>query len=410
MSKRDDSGAGTEAGKVNRGTGGAARRSSRASGHRRWLLPVATAACLLMTGVGTATAAPATAASTPADILQAGAQQGIADGYPGVIGMVRNGDTTQYVHAGVGDRATKVPADPKAKFRIGSNTKAFISTVLLQLEGEKRLSLDDTVAKWLPGAVAANGYDGSKITIRQLLNHTSGLPDYLSALQINGPYFLNTNPREVLPPQTLVNVGLGLRAPTSAPGEKFGYSNTNYVLAGMVIKAVTGSEPAAEVQRRIIEPLGLRDTSFPTADPALYGNYLHGYVLRAILIDDATVSNVQVSGSAGAMVSTMDDLAAFSRALLTGKLLEPAQLAELKTTVPVTADVGYGLGIEHVKLSCGKWAWGHNGAVLGYFSEWLTSEDGTEQVLHTNNEFHLLAGTPGQAHTGKAMTDAFCAL
>ncbi|MCX4734919.1 serine hydrolase [Streptomyces sp. NBC_01363] len=376
---------------------------------------MATAACLLMTGAGAATAAPATgsstsAASTPADILQAGAQQGIADGYPGVIGMVRKGDTTQYVHAGVGDRATKVPADPKAKFRIGSNTKAFISTVLLQLEGEKRLSLDDTVAKWLPGAVAANGYDGSKITIRQLLNHTSGLPDYLSALQINGPYFLNTNPREVLPPQTLVNVGLGLRAPTSAPGEKFGYSNTNYVLAGMVIKAVTGSEPAAEVQRRIIEPLGLRDTSFPTADPALYGNYLHGYVLRAILIDDATVSNVQVSGSAGAMVSTMDDLGAFSRALLTGKLLEPAQSAELRTTVPVTADIGYGLGIEHMKLSCGKWAWGHNGAVLGYFSEWLASEDGTEQVLHANNEFHLLAGTPGQAHTGKALTDAFCAL
>ncbi|MGW2088171.1 serine hydrolase domain-containing protein [Streptomyces sp. NPDC001880] len=417
---RDDSGAGIEAGPANRSTDGAARRSSRMRGHRRRLLPVATAACLLMTGVGTATAAaPAigssatrstAAARTPADILQAGAQQGVADGYPGVIGMVRQGDTAQYVHAGVGDRVTKVPADPKAKFRIGSNTKAFISTVLLQLEGEKRLSLDDTVARWLPGAVAANGYDGSKITIRQLLNHTSGLPDYFSSVQIHGPYFLNLNPREAMPPQTLVNVALAMRAPTSAPGEKFGYSNTNYVLAGMVIKAVTGSEPAAEVQRRIIEPLGLRDTGFPTSDPALYGNYLHGYAIRAILINDATVSNVQVFGSAGAMVSTMDDLTTFSRALLTGKLLEPAQMAELKTTVPVTADTDYGLGIKHMKLPCGKWAWGHNGAVLGYFSGWLSSEDGTEQVAHANNEFHLLGGTPGQAHTGKSMTDAFCAL
>ncbi|MGW2180874.1 serine hydrolase domain-containing protein [Streptomyces sp. NPDC001732] len=417
---RDVSAARIPTGTENAGADGAARCPSPTRRPRRWLLPVATAACLLMTGVGTATAAaPAagstttgssTTAQTPADILQAGAQQGIADGYPGVIGMVRQGDTTQYVHAGVGNRATKVPADPKAKFRIGSNTKAFISTVLLQLEGEKRLSLDDTVARWLPGAVAANGYDGSKITIRQLLNHTSGLPDYLGSLQINGPYFLNTNPRQVFPPQSLVDVALGMRAPTSAPGEKFGYSNTNYVLAGMVIKAVTGSEPAVEVQRRIIEPLGLRDTDFPTADPALYGNHLNGYVIRAILIDDATVSNVQVTGSAGAMVSTMDDLATFSRALLTGKLLEPAQMAELKTTVPVTADVGYGLGIEHMKLSCGKWAWGHNGAVLGYFSEWLSSEDGTEQVVHANNEFHLLGGTPGQTHTFKAMTDAFCAL
>ncbi|MFB8033289.1 serine hydrolase domain-containing protein [Streptomyces sp. NPDC056004] len=417
---RDDSGAGIETGPVKRSADGGARRSSRVRGHRRWLLPVATAACLLMTGAGTATAAaPATgssaaesstAAQTPADILQAGAQQGIADGYPGVIGMVRKGDTTQYVHAGVGDRATKVPADPKAKFRIGSNTKAFTSTVLLQLEGEKKLSLDDTVAKWLPGAVAANGYDGSKITIRQLLNHTSGLPDYFKTIQINGPYFLNTNPREVFPPQNLVDVALSMRAPTTEPGEKFDYSNTNYVLAGMVIKAVTGEDAATQIQRRIIEPLGLRDTSFPTSDPALYGNHLHGYAIRTIFINDATASNVQVFGSAGAMVSTMDDLSTFSRALMTGKLLEPAQMAELKTTVPVTADVGYGLGIERIQLSCGKSAWGHNGAVLGYFSEWLSSEDGTEQVAHANNEFHLLGGTPGQAHTGKAMTDAFCAL
>ncbi|MFB7208544.1 serine hydrolase domain-containing protein [Streptomyces sp. NPDC056255] len=421
MSMRDDSGAGIEAGTANRSTGGTTRSASRVRGHRRWLLPVATAACLLMTGAGTATAAaPATGSATaessttadrtPADILQAGAQQGIADGYPGVIGMVRKGDTTQYVHAGVGDLTNKVPADPKAKFRIGSNTKAFTSTVLLQLEGEKKLSLDDTVAKWLPGAVAANGYDGSKITIRQLLNHTSGLPDYFRSVLVNGPYFLNTNPREVFPPQNLVDVALAMRAPAAEPGEKFEYSNTNYLLAGMVIKAVTGEDAATQIQRRIIEPLGLRDTSFPTSDPALYGNYLHGYAIRTIFINDATASNVQVFGSAGAMVSTMDDLATFSRALMTGKLLEPAQMTELKTTVPVTADAGYGLGIERMKLSCGKSAWGHNGAVLGYFSEWLSSEDGTEQVLHTNNEYHLLAGTPGQTHTGKAMTDAFCAL
>ncbi|MFF9570825.1 serine hydrolase domain-containing protein [Streptomyces sp. NPDC014685] len=418
---RDVSGARIPTDTGTAGDDDAAQRPSTARGRWRRLLPAATAVCLLMTGVGTAVAAapatgssptgsPAAAAQSPADILQAGARQGVADGYPGVIGMVRQGDTTQYVHAGVGDRATKTPADPKAKFRIGSNTKAFVSTVLLQLEGEKKLSLDDTVDRWLPGAVAANGYDGSKITIRQLLNHTSGLPDYFKSLQINGPYFLNTNPREVYPPQNLVDVALGMRAPTAEPGEKFEYSNTNYVLAGMVIKAVTGEDAATQIQRRIIEPLGLRDTSFPTSDPALYGNYLHGYVIRAILISDGTVSNVQVFGSAGAMVSTMDDLAAFSRALLTGKLLAPAQMTELKTTVPVSGDMGYGLGIRQVKLPCGKSAWGHSGAVLGYFSAWLSSEDGTEQVAHANNEFHLVGGTPGQAHTGKAMTDAFCAL
>ncbi|MFB6815496.1 serine hydrolase domain-containing protein [Streptomyces sp. NPDC056347] len=378
---------------------------------------VVTAACLLAAGVGPATAATraagssaTTTAQSPADILRAGAQQGVADGYPGVIGMVRKGDATQYVHAGVGDLVNKVPADPKAKYRIGSNTKAFVSTVLLQLEGEGKLSLDDTVDRWLPGAVDANGYDGSKITVRQLLNHTSGLPDYFKSVRISAPYFLNANPREVFPPQNLVDVALGMRAPTTRPGEKYDYSNTNYVLAGMVVKAVTGEEPATEIKHRIIGPLGLSDTTFPTSDPALYGNHLNGYVIRTIFINDGTASNVQVFGSAGAMVSTLDDLATFSRALMAGKLLKPAQMTELKTTVPVTADVGYGLGITRTELPCGKWAWGHNGAVLGYYNNWLSSEDGTEQVLHANNEYHLLLGTPGQTHTGKALTDAFCAL
>ncbi|MFD8828010.1 hypothetical protein ACFV1C_37470, partial [Streptomyces sp. NPDC059605] len=127
---RDVSGARIPTNTGDAGADGTARRPSTARGKWRRLLPAATAVCLLMTGAGPAVAAaPATgspaAAQTPADILQAGAQQGVADGYPGVIGMIRQGDTTQYVHAGVGDRATKTPADPKAKFRIGSNTKAF---------------------------------------------------------------------------------------------------------------------------------------------------------------------------------------------------------------------------------------------------------------------------------------------
>ncbi|MEU9849953.1 serine hydrolase domain-containing protein [Streptomyces sp. NPDC047985] len=390
------------------GAEGTARRPS-APRRRGRLLTAAVAVCLLMGGAAQANAAE----PTPAELLRSGAQQGVADGYPGVIGMVRKGDGAQYVQAGVGDVATNVPADPKAQFRIGSNTKVFTSAVLLQLEGEGRLSLDDTVARWLPGAVGANGYDGGTITIRQLLNHTSGLPEYAGAAQVAGPYLLNTDPKRAWAPQTLVDIALAQRAPNSAPGEKFGYSNTNYVLAGMVIKAVTGDDAATEIRRRFIEPLGLRDTTFPTTDPALHGNHLHGYVRPVtFLTRDVTVSEVQIFGSAGAMVSTMEDLATFFRALMTGKLLPPAQMAGLKTTVPANADgtVGYGLGVQRIKLPCGKWSWGHNGAVLGYFSEWLSSEDGDEQVLHANNEFHLLGGTKGQRDTNKAAVDAFCAL
>ncbi|GAA2752709.1 MULTISPECIES: serine hydrolase domain-containing protein [Kitasatospora] len=363
-----------------------------------------------LAGIGPAHADTPTAAG----LLQAGAQQGVADGYPGVIGLVRRGDEAQYVHAGVGDLATRVAADPRAQFRIGSNTKAFTATVLLQLEGEHRLSLDDTVDHWLPGAVAANGYDGTKITIRQLLNHTSGLPEYAKDAGFALTYALNTQPNRPWPPQTLVDLALAQQKPSAAPGTKWSYANTNYVLAGMVIKAVTGNDAATEIRQRIVEPLGLHDTTFPTADPALHGTYLHGYEypVVGIVIRDVTVSDVQTFGPAGAMVSTVDDLAAFSRALVTGKLLAPAQEAELKTTVPVTADgtVGYGLGIIHVQLPCGQWAWNHNGAVLGYYSDWLTSEDGSKQVVRANNEFHLMAGTKGQQDTGKATVDAFCAL
>ncbi|WP_255950165.1 serine hydrolase domain-containing protein [Streptomyces odontomachi] len=369
---------------------------------------VAALGCVLLAG-GTVNSAQA-ADETPSGILQAGAEQAVADGYPGVIGLTRSGDTTEYVHAGVGDVGTKTAADPKAKFRIGSNTKAFTAAVLLQLEGEGKLSLDDSVAKWLPDAVDANGYDGSEITLRELLNHTSSLPDYFTDLGVQSDYFLNLTPDAAYQPQQLVDVALSQHAPQSAPGEKFGYANTNYILAGMVIKAVTGNEPGEEIEKRIIEPLGLNDTSFPT-DSAMSGNYLRGYAYTDVIgRRDVTRSNVQIGGSAGAIISTLDDMATFQRALMDGKLLAPQQLKELTTTVPTSsADETWGLGIAHMKTPCGTWAWGHNGAVLGYFSEWLISDDGSTQVVHANNEYHMQAPTKGQTDSYQAMGDAFCA-
>ncbi len=369
----------------------------------------ATLTLAVLASIGPANADVPTAASA----LQAGSQQGIVDGYPGAIGLVRSGDTAHYVWAGTGDTTTKVPADPKAQFRIGSNTKAFTATVLLQLEAEDKLSLDDTVGKWLPGAVNANGYDGNKITIRELLNHTSGLPDYVSNPTFLASYSSNSEPNRAWPPQTLVDMALAQRRPTSAPGQQFAYANANFVLAGMVIKAVTGNEPAAEIQKRIIGPLGLQNTGFPTSDPALHGNYLHGYEYQwfGMVLRDVTVSNVQAFGSAGAMVSTLDDLATFDRALLGGKLLPPAQEAELKNTVPTPeGTVRYGLGIGRYQLPCGRQVWTHTGGVLGYISTWMISDDGSKQVLEANNENHLQVGTKGQKDISKGMENAFCSL
>jgi D-alanyl-D-alanine carboxypeptidase len=366
------------------------------------------AAVPLMAGLaGAANAAPA---PTPAEILQAGAQAGLKDGYPAVIGMVRNGDNTQYIQAGSADRVKGTPADPKMKFRIGSNTKAFTATVLLQLEAEHKLSLDDTVDHWLPGAVNANGNDGTKITLRQLLTHTSGIPDYAANAQFDLNYVGNLNPSLQWAPQTLVNLGTSSK-PVAAPGAKYSYSNTNYVLAGMVIKAVTGNDPAVEIQHRIIEPLGLHDTTFPASDPAMPANSLNGYFIALGVYRDVTASQVQAFGSAGAIVSTLDDLATFERALMTGKLLQPAQEQELKTTVPMdaTSGNGYGLGIGHAQTPCGP-VWTHTGAVLGYLSQWITSDDGSKQMVYAVNEFHMIEGTPGQTDVGTAALNAYCAL
>ncbi|NDU71786.1 serine hydrolase [Actinomadura sp. DSM 109109] len=320
---------------------------------------------------------------------------------PGVIGMVRNGGSTQYAAAGYGDMFRRVPADPKAKVRIGSNTKAFVATVLLQLEAEGRLSMDDTVDKWLPGLVAANGNDGRKITIRQLLNHTSGLPEYVNDLWISGTYLVDINPYRRWDPRALVKTATA-RKSLSEPGTKFFYSNTNYVLAGLVIQAATGRHPAAEVSDRIIKPLGLTDTTFPESDPKLYGNWLHGY----FTIRDISFSNVQVFGAAGAMVSTQEDLADFTRALASGRLLPPKQQQEIQQVV--SEESPYGLGVVVSKTRCGP-AWSHNGAVLGYFSQWYTSPDGKQQAVVATNRYNMIT-TESELAVKKTAVDAYCSL
>lgn len=355
---------------------------------------------------GTATAAQP---ATPGTLLQTDLTTAQAnDGLIGVIGMVRDGTTVEYASAGQGDMLANTPADPHARFRIGSNTKAFVATVLLQLEAEGKLSLNDTVEKWLPGVVDGNGYDGTKITIRELLNHTSGIADYFQQLSLQ--YGLNLDPNQQFTPLQLVDIGLS-QAPVFAPGTGWSYSNTNYILAGMIIKAVTGNDPAVEVTNRIITPLGLTNTVFPTSDPTMPGNHLSGYYhLRSgifYFIRDVTVSNVQMAGAAGAIVSTTDDLANFERALFSGQLLPPAQQAELETTVPATGG-DYGLGVGRWQTPCGP-AWSHNGAVLGYESWWLTSSDGSRQVVVATNQFNLTDDQGTDTDIGKALTDAYCA-
>ncbi|MGH3241636.1 MAG: serine hydrolase domain-containing protein [Spirillospora sp.] len=333
--------------------------------------------------------------------VQEAADRLVADGAPGVIVMTRRGGRVSHVTAGTSDKATGAPMDHRLLFRIASVTKSFTSTVVLQLDAERRLSLDDTVEKWLPGVVRDNGNDGSKITIRQLLAQTSGLNEYVQDPRIMG------DPARVWTPAELVAIATE-KPPAYAPGEGWNYSNTNYVLAGMIIEKVTGRPAGEEYQRRIFTPLRLRHTSYPTTSTEFPGRYVHGY--HPGFGDVSTQVSPSSARTAGGIVSTVDDVAKFHRALFTGRLLPARQMRELRTVRPVN-DAGvvedYGLGVARIKFSCG-YAWGHDGGFPGYRTWTYTSADGRRQAVLTYNASGLEDGEKFRTDLGKAAEAAFC--
>jgi D-alanyl-D-alanine carboxypeptidase len=243
------------------------------------------------------------------------------------------------------------------------------------------------VARYLPYLIP--GERGQKVTVRMLLNHTSGIGDYVvgafpSLLQ-GSTASLDDNRFRTFSPEELVGFGLKA-APTGEPGQKWSYSNTNYIIAGLLLEKVTGTAAEPYITRNVIHKAGLRDTSFPRT-PLIPGPHSKAYESFYGLIDpprDYSLYNMSWAGTAGAVVSTMDDLNRFYRALLGGRLLAPAQLAQMQTTVPVTDTDGnvvmnYGLGIYAQDLPCGRF-WGHDGAVWGMGTIALSSPDGRRQV------------------------------
>jgi D-alanyl-D-alanine carboxypeptidase len=347
------------------------------------------------------------ASGRPPAGLQRVADQMVADGTPGVIILTRRGHQVSDVVAGLADTATGQPMQAQDRVHIGSITKTFVATVVLQLAAEGRLSLNDSMQKWLPGVITGHGYNPARITIRQLLHMTSGIRDYL-----DDPAFTNPNNPQPLEqtwqPQQLVDIALGL----GRPEHGWVYSNTNYILLGMIIQKVTGQSPITEISRRILVPLGLRDTSFPLTSKQIPAPYAHGYFGP---IDATNLVNPSVAWTAGAMISTVGDVARFYEALLTGQLLPPAEQRELLTTMPVD-DTGelfpehYGLGIYSVQLSCGT-AWGHDGGWPGGFKTIAyTSRDGSRQAVMVYNNFLISENpTPSfQRDETRAMEIAFC--
>ncbi|WP_405613898.1 serine hydrolase domain-containing protein [Streptomyces sp. NBC_00076] len=331
------------------------------------------------------------------DATRAAIEAAVADGVPGVTVTARDRRGEWSATAGVGDLRTGKPRSPQDHYRAGSITKTFVVTVLLQLEAQGRLSLDDRVEKWLPGLVRGNGHDGRAITLRQLLNHTSGVFSYG-----DDPVFEETYERkdgfmkhryDRKTPQDLIAIAMS-HPPRFAPGTSWSYSNTNYVLAALVIEKVTGHAYDKEVMRRVITPLGLKDTEVPGTRPTLPKPSSRAYSKLADATTgptyDVTEMNPALAFGSGDMVSTSADLGRFYSALLQGRLLPPAQLKEMKTTVPETTipNAQYGLGLGDVTLSCGVHVWGHTGEIHGSTSMAVTTADGRHTLaVNFNNDW-----------------------
>ena len=259
--------------------------------------------------------------------------------------------TTEYAQAGTGiSRADH--------FRAGSITKTFIATVVLQLAAEHRLSLSDTAEQHLPGLVQGAGNDGRALTLRSLLTHTSGLYDFTAVTGGTVP----VSPTEA--------VRIAITHPPADRG-RFSYSNTNYVLLGLVIRQVTGDSYATEAERRIIAPLRLTGTSFPGSRTTLPSPHGRAYATDG---SDVTDLDPRVAGAAGELVTTLDDLDRFYSALLSGQLLPPRRLHEMLDTR--TAHGSYGMGLFPVKLPCGITVWGHNGRISGSYVRTAATVDG----------------------------------
>jgi D-alanyl-D-alanine carboxypeptidase len=348
-------------------------------------------------GAGVRAGAPAQSA------FQAAIQQIVTDGVPGAIGLARQGSQVTVTAKGLADVATQTPMAAGDRVRIGSLTKTFVATVVLQLAAGHVLSLGDTVARWLPGLVPG----GAGITLQELLQHTSGIYSYSS-----DPGFLQAlaaDPTRVWRPAELVRIAVA-HPPLFPPGTSFAYSNTDYVLLGLIIQAATGHPVGQQLQARIFTPLGLRDTYLPYANPHLRTPYAHGYLLGqpgATGPADSTVVSPSWAGAAGGIVSTAADLARFSTALLSGKLLPAAQLQQMMSTIPAGQGVGYGLGVESEPLSCGT-AWGHQGSFFGYFSNAFTTAGDTSQAVVLVNADAGTLSRQQQIDIGNAVIIGIC--
>lgn len=363
-------------------------------------LALGTCAALMTITLTTGTASAAVPAPPARSVLQDAANAVVAAGVPGVSVEVRDEHGSWSGVAGVGDLTTGTRPNPRRQFRIGSATKSFTATMVLQLVAEKRIELDAPIDRYLPGLLPYS----APITVRHLLQHRSGLFDYRDVLWPNPQAVSDGRFRHYTPTQL---VGIATRYPLGfTPGTEFAYSNTNYIVLGMLIEKVTHRSVADELERRILRPAGLRHTYLAGDLPVLRRPAMRGYELIDGAWTDLTAYNMSVSWTTGAIVSTAADVNRFYRALLTGTLLPAAELRQMQQALPAFPGFGYGLGLANGKF-CGQQIWGHVGGAPGYLTYAFTRSDGGRQIAITVNQ-SLTVGQQVNAAIGAMLATEFC--
>ncbi|MBB5716957.1 serine hydrolase domain-containing protein [Sphingomonas aerophila] len=317
----------------------------------------------------TAQAAPRTGFASRADALLKGHLR--AGNFSGVVLVARHGKTLLRQGYGLADREQGVLATPETVFRIGSTTKPFTATAVMTLVEGGKVSLDSPIRRYVDGLPAA----WSAITVRQLLNHSSGIPDYVQVNGfIRGPARLNLTPGEL--------VGLVRNEPLEfTPGAKFHYSNTGYALLGMMIERITGQSYPDYVRDHLLRPAGLTHTAYDNPEDIVPGR-ASGYWLVDGIAKNARLMTPSAAYAAGGLRSTVDDLLRWNVALHAGKLVNAASLAAMFTD----AGHGYGLG-SFVEVRRGHRLWDHGGNLPGFSCafEYYPDDDLTVIVL-TNIE------------------------
>jgi D-alanyl-D-alanine carboxypeptidase len=260
---------------------------------------------------------------------------------------------------GVGDSniAPKTPMALDDKFRIGSNTKTFVITVLLQLVDEKKLSLDDPIGKFDIGVKIPNG---ENITVRQLCQMRSGLLDAYNAPQYDHVTF---TPQTTYTPQQMIATAVS-NPPLFAPGTKWNYSNTNYLILGLIVETVTHHKIEDEISTRLLVPLGLHNTTFPATNPDMPLPFSHGFGFGAQKnwIDVTVNLSPTISWAAGAMISDMADMKKWVKAYVTGTTNSAATQKDRLACLPIGEyGLSFGLGI-----GCSNGWYGYTGGIPGY--------------------------------------------